>query len=150
MKIAISPLPLAAIAAMSVLTAGIAVAHTQTGSLGADPIATDYYQVTCSDDGSGEPASMIVQMTNNSAGGTQSVTALAHKGLVATSSTDTVGGGSSAGPLTWVNGAGGVYEVFVTKAAAGAVNYTLTYHCLTGANGTGLHTGTTIVFRQNQ
>jgi hypothetical protein len=38
----------------------------------------------------------------------------------------------------------------VTKAGTGAVNYTLTFHCTTGANGSGLHTGTTIVFRQNQ
>ena len=41
-------------------------------------------------------------------------------------------------------------EVLVDKSAAGAENYVLTFHCVTGPDGTGLHTGTDVIARQNQ
>jgi hypothetical protein len=129
--------------------AGLSFAHTQDGSLGAPTAATDYYQITCSDDGSGVPASMQFQIQNR--GPTAAVVSvLVHKGIIATSSSDATAGDASLSPLVWVNGGDGVYNVFVIKAADGGDNYTLTYHCMTGLNGGGLHTGTTLVVRQNQ
>lgn len=126
-----------------------ALAHTQDGSLGDAAAATDYYQVTCSDDGSGMPLSVVVGIYNRSAQGSPAALVVAHRGIAATSAADT-GGDTTTSPLVAINGGDGVYNVFVSKAAAGAVNYTLTFHCMTGENGGGLHTGTTIVFRQNQ
>ena len=130
--------------------AGEASAHTQDGSLGDAPESTDYYQVTCSDDGSGPPASLVAQVQNRGPAAASTVSAVVHRGIAATSTSDSTGGDISVSPLVYVNGGDGVYNVFVSKAGGGALNYTLTYHCMTGANGGGLHTGTIIVFRQNQ
>ncbi len=52
------------------------------------------------------------------------------------------------GPLTWVNGGDGDYDLFVVKSQSGVANYTLTYHCMTGLNGSGIHTGTDIIIKQ--
>jgi len=124
-----------------------ALAHTQDGSLADPASATDYYQVTCSDDGTGPPASLVIQVLNRGPGA--SVLAVAHRGIAATSAAD-ASGDAAASPLVSVNGGDGVYNVFLSKTASGALNYTLTFHCMTGQNGGGLHTGSTIVFRQNQ
>jgi len=71
--------------------AGLSFAHTQDGSLGAPTAATDYYQITCSDDGSGVPASMQFQIQNR--GPTAAVVSvLVHKGIIATSSSDATAG----------------------------------------------------------
>lgn len=138
------------LAALLASVAGIALAHTQDGSLGDAAAATDYYQVSCSDDGSGPPASLVAQVQNRGPNATSTVFVVAHRGTSATSAADATGGDVAASPLVFVNGADGVYNVFVSKAGSGVLNYTLTYHCMTGADGGGLHTGTTIVFRQNQ
>jgi hypothetical protein len=87
---------------------------------------------------------------NRGPNATSTVFVVAHRGTSATSAADATGGDVAASPLVFVNGADGVYNVFVSKAGSGVLNYTLTYHCMTGADGGGLHTGTTIVFRQNQ
>jgi hypothetical protein len=129
--------------------AGLALAHTQDGSLGDGAAATDFYQVTCSDDGSGVPASLLFQIQNRGPAANP-VSVLVHRGTSATSSTDTTAGDAALSPLVFVNGGDGVYNLFVIKAANGGDNYTLSYHCMTGLNGGGLHTGTTIVFKQNQ
>ena len=130
-------------------SAGLALAHTQNGSLGDAAGATDFYQVSCTDDGNGVPASIAVQVMNRSAA-TPNVTVLVHRNISATNSTDPIAGDSDSGPVVFVNEGDGVYNVFVSKFGPGAENYTLTFHCLTEPNGAGLHTGTTIVFRQNQ
>lgn len=135
--------------ALAATVASAALAHTQDGSLGDAAASTDYYQVTCSDDGSGAPASMMAQVQSRGPAAVP-VSAVVHRGTSATATVDINGGDAAAGPLVFVNGNDGVYNVFVTKAGAGAVNYTLEFHCMTGANGGGLHTGTIIVFRQNQ
>ena len=130
--------------------AGGALAHTQDGSLGDPAAATDYYQVSCSDDGSGVPASLVAQVQNRGPNAASTVSVVVHRGIAATSTADTTGGDVAMSPLVFVNGGDGVYNVFVSKPGSGAVNYTLSFHCMTGENGGGLHTGTTIVFRQNQ
>jgi hypothetical protein len=137
-------------AALFAAGAGLAGAHTQSGSLGADAGATDYYQITCTDDGSGVPASMVLQVLNGPASTAQPVSALAHKDAAAANTTDVQNGDTVASPLVFINGGTGVYDVFVSKPLAGAVSYTLTFHCMTGPDGTGEHTGTTPVFKQNQ
>lgn len=130
--------------------ASVASAHTQSGSLGSDASATDFYQVTCSDDGSGAPASLAVQVLDASPVAAPIVSVQVQKGLLLTNSSDPVDGDTAASPLVSVNGGAGVYDVLIDKSAAGAETYTLTYHCMTGADGTGSHTGTSITVRQNQ
>ncbi|MBK7474226.1 MAG: hypothetical protein IPI73_29760 [Betaproteobacteria bacterium] len=130
--------------------AGFAVAHTQNGSLGEGAGATDYYQVSCTDDGNGMPASLAAQVTNKSAASAQDVSVLVHRGVAAINSTDTNAGDAVGSPVVFVNGGDGVYNLFVTKTGPGGENYTITFHCMTEADGGGIHTGTTIVFRQNQ
>lgn len=139
----------AACAAWLAATPAAVAAHTQDGSLGAAAAATDYYQVTCSDDGAGAPASLVVQVDHRGPDGAPAVLVVAHRGASAATSAD-VAGSTSPGPLVSVNSADGVYNVFLSKSGSGVANYSLTFHCMTGPNGAGLHTGTTIVFRQNQ
>jgi hypothetical protein len=127
--------------------AGPAFAHTQTGSLDSAAAATDYYSVLCSDDGNGVPGSLVLQVSNASAG-TPVIAVVANKGTLAASSSDPVNADGTPGPLTWVNGGAGSYNVFVSKSQSGVANYILDYHCMTGPNGGGLHTGTNITTRQ--
>ncbi|HTO52721.1 MAG TPA: hypothetical protein VMR50_04975 [Myxococcota bacterium] len=127
-----------------------AAAHTQTGALGAAASATDFYQVTCSDDGSGPPQSLILQIQDTTSGSAPLVGVQGQRGSQTTNSVDPTSGDTNPSPQTYVNGTSGVFDVVVYKTGAGADSYTLTYHCYTGLNGTGVHTGTTIVVRQNQ
>jgi hypothetical protein len=127
-----------------------AAAHTQSGALGDAAGATDYYQVTCSDDGSGAPASLSMQVLDTSPVAAPLVSVQTRKGLLLANSTDATDADAGLSPIVHVNGGAGVYDVLVDKSAAGAETYTLTFHCQTGPNGTGLHTGTEIVTRQRQ
>ena len=128
-----------------------AAAHTQSGSLGSGAAATDNYQILCSDDGAGPPASLSVQVLDAAPAAAPLVSVQVHNGLLLASSTDPVDGDTVASPIIHVNtDAGVVYDVLIDKSGTGAENYVLTFHCLTGPNGTGLHTGTDIVTRQNQ
>lgn len=161
------------IALLLAVSASPVHAHTQNGSLGAGATATDYYQVTCSDDGSGPPGSLVTQVASlTSTGGgavtgpsaplmrhlpapvsptpgsTAAASVVVHKGNIAITSSDLTGGDADGSPLVYVNGGDGVYDIFVNKAATGAVNYTLQFHCMTGVNGGGIHTGSDIVIKQ--
>ena len=125
-------------------------AHTQTGSLGAAASSVDFYQVTCSDDGSGPPASLEIQIQDTTGASAPLAGVQAQRALQAANTVDPTSGDANASPLAFVNGTSGVFDVLVYKTAAGADSYTLTYHCFTGPDGTGIHTGTSIVERQNQ
>jgi hypothetical protein len=128
-----------------------AAAHTQTGGLGAAAAATDYYQVTCSDDGAGPPASLSMRVLDTSSAVVPPLLSVQVKrGTLLANTTDPVDGDGAWSPLVAVNGGGGVYDVLVDKSAAGADAYTLDFHCVTGPDGSGEHTGTTITIRQNQ
>jgi hypothetical protein len=127
--------------------AGLAFAHTQDGSLGSAAAATDYYSVLCSDDGNGPAGSLLLQVQNVSVGA-PTVAVVANKGTLATSSSDPVNADGSPGPLVSVSGGDGSYNVFVFKSEIGVANYILDFHCMTGPDGGGLHTGTEIVTRQ--
>jgi hypothetical protein len=127
-----------------------AAAHTQVGSLGSAASATDYYQIVCSDDGSGPPVSLALQLQDASPAGTPLVSAQVQRGSQVANTTDPVDADAAAGPVVAINGGGGAYEVLVNKTSAGAEAYVLTFHCLTGPDGTGIHTGTDVLVRQNQ
>lgn len=141
---------LAMLSSMLALSApvGSAFALTHADVLGTAADATDFYQVACADDGRGAPASLLVQVADGAPAASSGVSVLVRKGLAAINGTDTTQGGAGSAPVS-LNGAAGLYDVFVTKTDAGVRNYTLTYTCRTGANGTGADTGTTIVARQN-
>ncbi|HUK63764.1 MAG TPA: hypothetical protein VLV15_10525 [Dongiaceae bacterium] len=125
-------------------------AHTQNGSLGAPAEATDYYQVTCSDDGSGPPVSLIVQVLESSPAGAPLVSAQVRRGTTLVNTTDPIDGDGSPSPFVSLNLGTGVYDVLVDKSGVGAETYILTYHCYTGPDGTGTHTGTSLQSWQNQ
>lgn len=133
------------------LLAGAASAHTQSGSLGNGAASTDYYQVICSDDGTGPPASLSVQILDGAPAAAPLVSVQVRSGEALANTTDPNDGDGTASAVIHVNGgAEVVYEVLVDKSGVGVENYVLTYHCLTGPNGTGLHTGTDLITRQNQ
>jgi hypothetical protein len=133
------------------LVAGPAAAHTQAGSLGSGAAATDVYQVICSDDGAGPPASLSIQVLDGSPAAAPLVSVQVRNSLELANSTDPTDGDTTASPLVHVNaGSGTVFDVLVDKSGAGAENYVLTFHCVTGPDGTGLHTGTDVIARQNQ
>jgi len=139
------------IASGLVLVAGPATAHTQSGSLGNGAAATDSYQILCSDDGAGPPASLSVQVLDGGPVAAPLVSVQVRNGLLLASSTDPTDGDATASPLIHVNvDAGLAFDVLIDKSGTGAENYVLSFHCLTGPGGTGLHTGTDIVTRQNQ
>ena len=127
-----------------------AAAHTQSGALGDAAASTDYYQVTCSNDGSGAPGSLSMQVQDAAPVASPLVSVQTRKGLLLANTTDPTDGDAGLSPIVHVNGGAGVYDVLVDKSAAGAESYTLTFHCVTGTNGSGLHTGTEIVTRQSQ
>jgi hypothetical protein len=115
-------------------------------SLGATLSATDYFQVTCSNDGGGVPHHLVAQVNDNTAG-TNVLSVQIHKGLLAKSSTDVTGANGVYSPLVTVIGNAGVYNVIVDKTTAAARTYDLLFHCETSGN---IHTGTSIAVKQNQ
>jgi hypothetical protein len=128
--------------------ASFASAHTQSGSLIATP-ATDVYAVTCSDDGSGPPASLYLHVKDLAPVLAPLVSTQATKGTASsTLSTDPVDGDANYSPAVTVTGGAGVYLLKVNKSAvAGTETYTAEFHCQTAA---GVHTGTTWAMTQNQ
>jgi hypothetical protein len=137
--------PLAA--GLLVVGAASASAHTQTGALGAAATATDYYQVTCTDDGNGVPASLFVQVEDTAPAAAPRVSAQVQKGSKVANTTDPLDADGSASPAIALEGGAGAYEVLVDKTSAGSETYSLTFHCLTA---TGIHTGSDILTRQSQ
>jgi hypothetical protein len=148
----IPALPLLAWLALALVLGGasLASAHEQSGSLGAAASASDAYQVTCSNDGSGAPASLAIEILDAAPSAAPLVSAQLQRGDDLVSTTDPTDADASFGPAISVNGGAGAYLVLVDKSAAGAETYTLEYHCFTGANGTGAHTGTALTTLQNQ
>jgi hypothetical protein len=123
-----------------------ATAFTQPGTLEDAAGATDYFRVTCSDDGSGPPASLVAQIRDESPTAEPLVSVQIQRGTSATNSTDAVDGDAESSPLVFVNGTGsGIFDVFVDKTAAGTESYTLTVTCMTGSGGGGVPTGTAVV-----
>jgi hypothetical protein len=133
--------------ALILLAGGAAAAHTQNGALGEPARATDFYQVTCSDDGVGAPDSLVVQLRDTTPAAPTLVSVQVRRGALLSNTTDPVGGDAAASPEIHVPGGAGVYDVLVDKSGPGARSYVLMFHCVTG---TGNHTGTSLTTRQNQ
>ncbi len=136
-----------ALAAVSVFAAltGNASAHDQGGTLGKKASSTNFYQVTCSDDGNGPADHLYIQVKDELPKAKPLVSALVVTGLVAQNTTDLVDGDALASPALNIKGGNGSgtidYYVIITKTAAGVETYTLDYHCMTSGN---VHTGTDI------
>ncbi|MEZ4280683.1 MAG: hypothetical protein R3F21_13875 [Myxococcota bacterium] len=142
-----------------VLLAGIAAAiipaarvraHDQGGNLGTGASATDYYEISCFDDGAGAPGSLEIRIRDASPGSLPHVSAQVQRGLSLASVSDTITADIVPSPSIHSNEGAGVYNVLVDKSGPGAKFYQLTYHCWTGPDGTGVHTGSALVTRQSQ
>ena len=129
--------------------ASMASAHDVINeTIGAGVGATDYFQVTCSDNGSGPAGRLEIQVNDDTAGA--SILSLqVQKGFLAKTTTDPTGADGVYSPLRRVFGGNGIYNVLVDKTTAGARQYDISFHCMTGTTG-GLHTGTSISQRQNK
>jgi hypothetical protein len=119
---------------------GLASAHSLTGSLGAATGATDFYQVTCSDDKSGPPSYLVTSIESTISAATPRISVQARFNTSASNATDPINGDGNYSPSGKVTAGGGLYNVLIYKDGAGVQNYALEYHCLTA---TGVHTGTT-------
>ncbi len=136
--------------AAAFLPAGRALAHDQGGNLGAGASATDYYEISCFDDGAGAPGSLEVRIRDSSPGSAPQVSVQVQRGLSLASVSDEITPDIVPSPFIYSNEGAGVYHVLVDKSGAGAKFYQLTYHCWTGPDGTGVHTGSALVTRQSQ
>ena len=125
-------------------------AHSQPGSLGVAASATDYYEVVCFDDGHGAPGSLEIQIRDSSPGAAPFVSVQVHHGSSLRSVSDDLVADIQPSAPIYVNEGAAVHYVLVDKSAAGGKFYDLTYHCWTGPDGTGVHTGSSIVTRQSE
>lgn len=131
--------------------AGITSAHDLLNqTIGATLSATDYFQVTCSNDGTGDAAYLAIRVNDDTAGA--SILSLqVKKGLLVKNTTDVTGANGVYSPVLYlmppVGQGNGVYDVFVDKTTAAARQYDIQYHCMTSGN---LHTGSSVALKQNQ
>lgn len=128
----------------------LAEAHSQPGNLGVAASATDYYEIACFNDGHGQPASLEIQIRDASPGAAPFVSVQAHFGLTVRSVSDDLVADIEPSARTFLNGGAVTYVVLVDKSGSGAKFYDLTYHCWTGPDGTGIHTGSALVPRQSE
>ena len=134
--------------------AGLAAAHTQSGALGSaasSAAATDVYAVSCSNNGSGAPAKLFLQVKDLAPVLAPVISIQASKGTIAsTQSVDIKDGDAIYSTGVYLSGGAGVYSLKVNKFAStvkGLETYTAQFHCTTAA---GVHTGTTWVMTQNR
>lgn len=137
-------------ASLALAFANDARAHGQSGSLGTPAAATDYYEVTCFDNGAGPPGSLELAIRDAAPGAIPTVNLQGHRGLSLRSVSDGILPDILPSPSIFVNEGAGSYFVLVDKSGPGAKFYELTYHCWTGPNGTGIHTGSALVTRQSE
>ncbi len=125
-----------------------AQADTIAGTLGDGAAASDYYEVTCSNDGSGTPASFSAQISDEVPSAAPVVSVQVRRVAAgvynARNATDPTDADALPSPAALVNSGAGTYDVFVDKTSAGEEDYLLTYLCTTAANGGGVRTGTEI------
>lgn len=126
---------------VAALLPSTASAVVQLGALDADATDADLFQVTCSDDGSGPPASLRLSLLATTSGSPRLVSAQIQKSVRATSTTDPTTGDPTPSPIVSVDGGAGIYDVFVNKTDAGVETYELELDCMTGTGGTGVPTG---------
>ena len=131
--------------------AGGLAAHSGGAILGAagdNPSATALAEVTCFDDGNGEPAYLLAQVKDLSPYEEGLMLNLQlYKGVQATSISDPVSGDAEPSPYIRLDAGPGTYRMMLDKTGAGPRAFSLTWHCETADN---VHTGTDIVLRQFQ
>jgi hypothetical protein len=117
------------------------LAHDQSGSLGAQASATDYYELECFDDGNGSPEHLFFEVRGDTRNTAVQVSGQVVNGSQAASATDHTSGDSSYSPQLKVvhEGDNDVYRMVIDKNGPGVAQYSLQYHCETG---NGVHTGT--------
>ncbi|MGR9053494.1 MAG: hypothetical protein ACU84J_12675 [Gammaproteobacteria bacterium] len=115
---------------------------------GSNPSATALAEVSCFDDGNGEPAYLLAQVQDNSEPVDGLLLSLQlYKGVQATNITDPVSGDAEPSDFMRLDGGLGTYRMILDKTAAGPRAFEVTWHCETAD---GVHTGTDIVVRQFQ
>ena len=124
-------------------------AHDKRGTLGADASATDFYKITCSDDGRGPAGKLSLDAENVSAPNSAPLNVQIFKDdhNLYMSTTDNVGEDNQTSPSLTAIGGSGNYSVLVDKSGVGKVKYSLDFHCETLG---GVHTGTDIRIEQDQ
>lgn len=131
--------------------AGITLAHSVTGSLGPSAGATDVYSVTCSTEAGTATFRLATRVKDNLPVAAPLVSISSSKGGVVTNTTDTNGdGNSSYSAWAYNNKGNGTYTMSIKKSAAGAENYTASFHCQGPASSGFIHTGTASTLIQNQ
>ncbi|MBZ4202401.1 MAG: hypothetical protein LAC70_04665 [Methylovulum sp.] len=117
-------------------------AHDVIGSLTASASATDYYKVTCYDDGSGATEHLEVKIKDLAPVAPPLVSVLVSKQIgknfIVKNTTDGSDGNATYSPAINITGGNGDYFLGVNKSAQPAENYQLQLHCLTHE---GFHTG---------
>ena len=146
-------------------------AHENSGRLDDDPTAilgntaggTDYYQITCSDDGNFHTAGLVFQIASTTPGTeprlsmsvykettanitginawhTENVTDITpYDGTLVGMSSCNNSSNKSYSPIGAFVGGNGVYHVIVSKDSNGGANYNMVYHCVSAKCE---HTGT--------
>ncbi len=133
--------------AASLLAAATPIfAAVQTGSLGNDSSATDFYLITCPDATTYQLNFNIMDTLANSA---PIVSGQVSKGFAALSTNDLTDTDKLYGPAINVIGGAGNYLLTVDKNAAGVENYSFNYTCKTTA-GVATRKAATITNLQNQ
>ena len=139
----------------------LSLAHEKPGSLGnsrSGSVATDIYEMTCFDDGAGEPTKLMFQVIDKPPAKAPTLSIQAVKmdtGERSSISTDPKDGDKNYSPLVSfapTGGGSGAYLVTVTKSQTapivkGIELYQIQYHCYTATNN---HTGTERIMTQNQ
>lgn len=131
------------------LQAGSAFAHGVSEVMdvqGDDAAFTALARVTCFNDGNGEAAYLMSRIRDKSpAIPGLLVTVHILKGGRAINATDTSPGDADYSVWAALPGGNGVYQLMLTKTAAGARAFDLEWHCMTADN---VHTGTDILVDQ--
>lgn len=123
------------------------LAHDQSGSLATAQSSTDYYQVSCYDDGNGSASYLEFSVMDAKPVAAPIISAQISKGYQIVNTSDNTDSDASYSPDVIALGGSGAYFVMINKNKAGVENYAFQYHCMTADN---QHTGTDITPLQNQ
>ena len=145
-----------AVSWLSALAAPVMASAHESGvrSLGYGAAATDFYQVSCYDDGNGPADYLEVQLLDLAPKPTPDpvISIQVIKGIKASNATDLGDGDAKPSPALRLHGGNGTYLVTVNKTRMGKETYQFSYHCVTDALHGNAHTGTSepLPVAQNQ